>query len=51
MELRQDELAKRISEITGQSIEEAKNEVKLSVQRVFHWAAYTDKCGGTVQVS
>ena len=36
--------------MTGQNADEAEKEVKVAIQRVFHWAAYTDKYGGTVQV-
>ena len=50
MELRQQELAQRICTMTGQSADEAEKEVKVAIQRVFHWAAYTDKYGGSVQV-
>lgn len=50
MELRQQELAQRIRTMTGQSADEAEKEVKVAIQRVFHWAAYTDKYGGSVQV-
>lgn len=50
MELRQQELAQRICAMTGQSVDEAEKEVKVAIQRVFHWAAYADKFGGTVQV-
>lgn len=50
MELRQSELAQRICAMTGQTKEEGENEVKMAIRRVFHWAAYTDKYGGTVQV-
>jgi hypothetical protein len=32
-------------------VEEGEREVDLSIQRLFHWAAYCDKYGGTVQVS
>ena len=50
MELRQQELAQRICAMTEQSVEEAEKEVKVAIQRVFYWAAYTDKYGGSVQV-
>lgn len=50
MELRQHELAQRICAMTGQGEEMAEKEVKVAIQRVFHWAAYTDKYGGSVQV-
>ena len=47
--MRTDEFAARLSDLTGQSLEEAKSEVELSVRRLFHWASYADKFGGTVQ--
>lgn len=50
MELRATELAQRICTMSGQPVEEAEEEVKMAIQRVFHWAAYADKYGGTVQV-
>lgn len=50
MELRQQELAQRICVMTGQSAEQTEKEVKVAIQRVFYWAAYTDKYGGSVQV-
>ena len=50
METRSEELSKRLVEQTGQSKEQADKEVSLSIQRLFHWAAYCDKYGGNVQV-
>lgn len=50
LELRHDEVAQRISAMTGRSIKDAKQEVDLAVQRLFHWGAYADKYGGTIQV-
>ena len=50
LELRREEFATKISNLTGKSIEEARKEVDLSVQRLFHWGAYCDKYGGGVQV-
>ena len=44
-------MAKRISTMTSKSMEEAKQEVDLAIQRLFHWGAYADKYGGNVQVS
>ena len=35
---------------TGRSLSECKQEVDLSIQRLFYWGAYADKYGGTVQV-
>ena len=32
-------------------MEEAKEEVDVTIQRLFYWGAYADKYGGTVQVS
>ena len=51
LELRHDEFAQKISSMTGKSVEDAKKEVDLSIQRLFYWGAYADKYGGTVQVS
>ena len=51
LELRRDEFAKRLSAMTGCSGAEALHEVDLSINRLFHWGAYADKYGGTVQVS
>ena len=51
LELRHDEVAQRIADMTGKSIEDSKKEVDLSIQRLFYWGAYADKYGGTVQVS
>ena len=31
-------------------MEECKTEINMSIQRLFHWGAYCDKYGGTVQV-
>jgi len=38
-----------MTELTGVSTEEAESEVAMSVARLFYWAAYADKYGGTVQ--
>lgn len=46
---RHEEFAERIASMTGEKIESAKKEVDLAIDRVFHWAAYADKSGGTVQ--
>lgn len=50
LELRCDEVAKRIQEMTGCDEASAREEVQLAIQRLFHWGAYADKYGGTVQV-
>jgi aldehyde dehydrogenase (NAD+) len=36
--------------MTGCDIEDALQEVDLSIERLFHWGAYADKYGGAVQV-
>ena len=37
--------------LLGKALEECKQEVDLSIQRLFYWGAYADKYGGVVQVS
>ncbi|XP_060065469.1 aldehyde dehydrogenase family 16 member A1-like isoform X1 [Ylistrum balloti] len=49
LELRRDEVATRIGQMTGKSMDDCRTEVDLSVKRLFHWGAYCDKYGGTVQ--
>ncbi|KAM4016025.1 aldehyde dehydrogenase family 16 member A1 [Anomaloglossus baeobatrachus] len=49
LELRREEVAQRLSTLTGRSKEKALQEVDLSIQRLFYWGAYCDKYGGTVQ--
>ncbi|KAL5009729.1 hypothetical protein ScPMuIL_012034 [Solemya velum] len=49
LEIRREEVASRICLMTGQSIEEGRQEVDMSINRLFHWGAYCDKYGGTVQ--
>jgi aldehyde dehydrogenase (NAD+) len=46
---RADEFARRIAAMTGESIEAGLSEVDLSIHRLFTYAAYADKYGGTVQ--
>ncbi len=50
LELRVDEFAGRIQEETDCSVDAAKQQVNMAVQRLFHWAAFADKYGGSVQV-
>jgi aldehyde dehydrogenase (NAD+) len=47
--IRADEFAHRISSMTGCSAEAATKEVETSIQRLFTYAAYADKYGGSVQ--
>nr|XP_056720002.1 aldehyde dehydrogenase family 16 member A1 [Euleptes europaea] len=49
LELRRAEVASQLEALTGVGKEEALREVDLSIQRLFHWAAYSDKYGGAVQ--
>ncbi len=49
LELRADELAGRLAEVTGRGAEDAKEEVGAAVGRLFYWASYADKYGGCVQ--
>ncbi|KAM8927540.1 aldehyde dehydrogenase family 16 member A1 [Pelodytes ibericus] len=49
LELRRQEVAQRLSSLTGQSKEKSFQEVDLSIQRLFYWGAYCDKYGGNVQ--
>jgi aldehyde dehydrogenase (NAD+) len=46
---RADEFAARLVAMTGESIEAARSEVDMSIDRLFTYAAYCDKYGGTVQ--
>jgi aldehyde dehydrogenase (NAD+) len=46
---RQNEFADRIATMTGVSIDEGMKEVLASIDRLFHYAAYADKYGGTIQ--
>ena len=50
LELRRDEFAAQLQGLTGCSEGEGLREVDLSIDRLFHWAAYCDKYGGDVQV-
>eukprot|EP00039_Didymoeca_costata_P028699 m.21983 g.21983 ORF g.21983 m.21983 type:complete len:855 (+) comp7307_c0_seq1:62-2626(+) len=49
LELRREEFGRNISAMTGNSMEDGLKEVDASIARLFHWAAYADKFGGTVQ--
>ena len=46
---RRDEFAGRIAAMTESPLAAAQNEVDASIERLFHWAAFADKAGGTVQ--
>jgi aldehyde dehydrogenase (NAD+) len=47
--IRGDEFAQRLITMTGCSPEDAQQEVALSIDRLFTYAAWADKYGGTVQ--
>ncbi|XP_043915174.1 aldehyde dehydrogenase family 16 member A1 [Protopterus annectens] len=49
LELRREEMAHRLSDLSGVSVIEALEEVDMSINRLFYWGAYCDKYGGTVQ--
>jgi aldehyde dehydrogenase (NAD+) len=49
LEARADEFAQRIVAMTGRSLEDARREVDTAVSRLFTYAAYADKYGGTIQ--
>ncbi|PIK45320.1 putative aldehyde dehydrogenase family 16 member A1 [Apostichopus japonicus] len=49
LEQRRKEVAESLNKLTGRDMESCLNEVDLSIQRLFHWGAYADKYGGTVQ--
>ena len=49
LESRLEEFASRIAAMTGRSTQSGRDEVHASINRLFHWAAYADKYGGTVQ--
>ncbi|MCY3780091.1 MAG: aldehyde dehydrogenase family protein [Chloroflexi bacterium] len=46
---RQAEFAERIAAMTEAPLDAAQREVAVSIQRLFHWAAFADKSGGAVQ--
>ena len=46
LSIRTDEFAGRISDMTGHNLEEAKEEVQLSIERLFTYAAWADKYDG-----
>jgi len=46
---RREEFARRIVAMTGRSAKSARDEVEKSVERLFTYAAWADKYGGTIQ--
>ena len=51
LDTRRAEFASQLMLCTDCTLEEGQRQVDLSVHRLFHWAAYCDKHGGSVQVS
>lgn len=49
LDARADEFARRIASMTGSTLKVAQDEVNASVERLFIYAAWADKYGGTVQ--
>ena len=49
LEIRRTEFATRLSKMTGQSEKVAMVEVDAAISRLFTWAAWADKYGGSVQ--
>lgn len=49
LDIRRSEFVQRLTGMTGCSLEEAEREVDLSIDRLFTYAAWADKFGGTVQ--
>jgi aldehyde dehydrogenase (NAD+) len=49
LSVRSEEFAARIVAMTGRSQKSARDEVELSVERLFTYAAWADKYGGSVQ--
>jgi aldehyde dehydrogenase (NAD+) len=49
LEQRRLEFAQCLATMTGVSVEAGLREVDLSIDRLFHWGAFADKYGGTVQ--
>jgi aldehyde dehydrogenase (NAD+) len=47
--IREEEFTKRLSTLTGQSAKEARLEVEAAISRLFSYAAWADKYGGTIQ--
>jgi len=49
LEVRRREFASRLVSMTECSLEDGLAEVDASIERLFHWGAYADKYGGSVQ--
>merc|ERR1712118_55752 len=49
LQMRRSEYAAKLQAMTGGATAECETEVDLSIQRLFYWASWADKYGGTVQ--
>jgi aldehyde dehydrogenase (NAD+) len=49
LDARSEEFARRIADMTSQTIKSSREEVSAAVERLFTYAAWADKYGGTVQ--
>jgi len=49
LEQRREEFVQHLIEAVGKSQDDATKEVDASITRLFHWASYCDKYGGSVQ--
>jgi len=49
LEIRREQVAESLSKVSGEPIETSLQEVDDSISRLFYWAAYSDKYGGSVQ--
>jgi len=49
LQQRRSEYAGKLHAMTGRAMMDCEKEVDLSIERLFYWAAYADKHGGTVQ--
>jgi aldehyde dehydrogenase (NAD+) len=49
LDVRREEFARRLRQMTGRVLKDAQTEVDASVERLFTYAAWADKYGGTIQ--
>lgn len=49
LDIRRDEFANRLVTMSGAKAKEAQREVELSIERLFTYAAWSDKFGGSIQ--
>jgi len=49
LQMRRGEYAAKLQAMTGKEERACELEVDISIQRLFYWASFADKCGGVVQ--